>query len=107
MRSVEGDALLLLAGEAALGMDVKRAYATVGEIAEFYPDDVGVVISLMLNRMTLQPGEAAYLETGVMHAHLSGLCLEVMATSDNVLRAGLTNKHVDPEVGLHVRPKLS
>jgi len=81
---------------AALGMDIKRAYRTVVEIAEHHPDDIGVVISLMLNRMTLQPGEAAYLETGVMHAHLSGLCLEVMATSDNVLRAGLTSKHVDP-----------
>jgi len=54
-----------------------------------------VVISLMLNRMTLQPGEAAYLETGVIHAHLSGMCLEVMANSDNVLRAGLTTKHID------------
>jgi mannose-6-phosphate isomerase len=82
---------------AGLGMDIKRAYRTVVEIAEHHPGDVGVVISLMLNRMTLQPGEAAYLETGVMHAHLSGLCLEVMATSDNVLRAGLTNKHVDPQ----------
>ena len=81
---------------ASLGMDIKRAYRTVVEVAEHHPDDIGVVISLMLNRMTLQPGEAAYLETGVMHAHLSGLCLEVMATSDNVLRAGLTSKHVDP-----------
>jgi mannose-6-phosphate isomerase len=81
---------------ATLGMDIKRAYRTVVEIAEHHPDDIGVVISLMLNRMTLQPGEAAYLETGVMHAHLQGLCLEVMATSDNVLRAGLTSKHVDP-----------
>lgn len=80
---------------AELGMDIKRAYATVGEIAPYYPDDVGVVISLMLNRMTLQPGEAAYLETGVMHAHLKGLCVEVMANSDNVLRAGLTPKHID------------
>ena len=82
---------------ASLGMDIKRAYATVVEIAEHHPDDVGVVISLMLNRMTLQPGEAAYLETGVIHAHLRGLCLEVMASSDNVLRAGLTSKHIDPE----------
>jgi mannose-6-phosphate isomerase len=81
---------------ATLGMDIKRAYATAVEIAEDHPDDIGVVISLMLNRMTLQPGEAAYLETGVIHAHLRGLCLEVMATSDNVLRAGLTNKHIDP-----------
>jgi mannose-6-phosphate isomerase len=82
---------------ANLGMDIKRAYATAVEVAEHHPDDIGVVISLMLNRMTLQPGEAAYLETGVIHAHLRGLCLEVMATSDNVLRAGLTNKHIDPE----------
>jgi mannose-6-phosphate isomerase len=81
----------------SLGMDIKRAYATAVEVAEHHPDDVGVVISLMLNRMTLQPGEAAYLETGVIHAHLKGLCLEVMATSDNVLRAGLTSKHIDPE----------
>jgi mannose-6-phosphate isomerase len=80
---------------ASLGMDIKRAYATVVEVAEHHPDDVGVVISLLLNRMTLQPGEAAFLETGVIHAHLRGLCLEVMATSDNVLRAGLTDKHID------------
>jgi len=79
----------------AVEMDIKRAYQTVVEIAEHHPDDVGVVISLMLNRMTLQPGEAAYLETGVIHAHLKGLCLEVMANSDNVLRAGLTSKHID------------
>lgn len=78
-------------------MDVKRAYATAIEVAEHYPGDVGVVISLMLNRMTLQPGEAAYLDTGVIHAHLKGLCLEVMASSDNVLRAGLTGKHIDAE----------
>ena len=80
---------------ASLGLDIKRAYQTAVEISEHYPDDVGVVISLMLNRMTLQPGEAAYLETGVIHAHLKGLCIEVMASSDNVLRAGLTSKHID------------
>lgn len=80
---------------AKLGLDIKRAYATATEISEYYPDDVGVIISLMLNRMTLQPGEAAYLGAGIIHAHLKGLCLEVMASSDNVLRAGLTTKHVD------------
>lgn len=81
---------------ARMGLDIKRAYSTAVEIAEHYPDDVGVVISLMLNRMTLQPGEAAFLGAGIIHAHLKGLCLEVMASSDNVLRAGLTKKHVDP-----------
>ncbi|MCL2541982.1 MAG: mannose-6-phosphate isomerase, class I [Nocardioidaceae bacterium] len=79
-----------------LGIDVKRAYATALMIAEHFPDDVGVLISLMLNRLTLQPGEAAYLEAGIIHAHLSGMCLEVMVSSDNVLRAGLTTKHVAP-----------
>ncbi|MGN6723709.1 MAG: mannose-6-phosphate isomerase, class I [Marmoricola sp.] len=79
------------------GLDVKRAYVTAVELAEAFPNDVGVVISLLLNRMTLQPGEAAFLETGVIHAHLRGMCLEVMASSDNVLRAGLTNKHIDPQ----------
>lgn len=79
------------------GIDVKRAYATVLHIAEHFPGDVGVVVSLLMNRLTLQAGEAAYLEAGIIHAHLSGMCLEVMVSSDNVLRAGLTSKHVEPE----------
>lgn len=77
------------------GIDIKRAYATAVEIAEFFPEDIGTVVSLLLNRLTLQPGEAAFLGTGIIHAHLSGMCLEVMACSDNVLRAGLTTKHID------------
>jgi mannose-6-phosphate isomerase len=79
------------------GFDVKRAYATVLDIADHFPHDVGVVISLTLNRLTLQPGEAAFLGTGLIHAHLRGMCLEVMASSDNVLRAGLTTKSLNPE----------
>ncbi|WGX98531.1 mannose-6-phosphate isomerase, class I [Nocardioides sp. L-11A] len=78
------------------GIDIKRAYATAVEINAHHPGDVGIIVSLLLNRLTLQPGEAAYLGTGIIHAHLSGLCLEVMVSSDNVLRAGLTSKHVDP-----------
>lgn len=78
------------------GIDIKRAYATIIEIAEHFPGDVGVVVSLLMNRLTLQAGEAAYLEAGIIHAHLSGMCLEVMVSSDNVLRAGLTSKHVEP-----------
>lgn len=78
------------------GLDIKRACATAIEIAVSWPGDVGVIVSLLLNRLTLQPGEAAYLDTGIIHAHLRGLCLEVMVSSDNVLRAGLTTKHIDP-----------
>lgn len=79
------------------GIDIKRAYVTAVEIAEYYPDDIGVIISLTLNRLTLQPGEAAFLGAGIIHAHLKGMCLEVMASSDNVLRAGLTTKALDPK----------
>lgn len=79
------------------GLDVRRAYVTACEVAAHHPEDVGVVIAMLMNRMTLQPGEAAYLETGVLHAYLSGLGLEVMVSSDNVLRAGLTSKHIDRE----------
>lgn len=80
-----------------IGVDVRRAYVTATEIAEHYPEDVGVIISLTLNRLTLQPGEAAFLGAGIIHAHLKGMCLEVMAASDNVLRAGLTSKPLNPE----------
>lgn len=80
-----------------VGVDIKRAYVTAVEIADYFPADVGVIISLTLNRLTLQPGEAAFLGAGIIHAHLRGMCLEVMAASDNVLRAGLTTKPLNPE----------
>ena len=77
-------------------IDIKRAYTTVVDIAEDHPDDVGLIVSLLLNRLTLQPGEAAFLADGIIHAHMRGLCVEVMASSDNVLRGGLTSKFVNP-----------
>ncbi len=77
-------------------IDIKRAYTTVVDIAEDHPDDVGLLVSLLLNRLTLQPGEAAFLADGIIHAHMRGLCVEVMAASDNVLRGGLTSKFVNP-----------
>jgi len=58
-----------------------------------------VVIALLLNRLRLQPGEALFLAAGNMHCYLHGTAVEVLASSDNVLRAGLTPKHVDvPEL---------
>lgn len=72
---------------------------TLAELAQAYPGDPGVLISLMLNRVSLQPGQAVYLPAGNVHAYLRGLGVEVMAASDNVLRGGLTPKHVDiPEL---------
>lgn len=65
------------------------------ELAELYPDDPGVLAALMLNIVKLEPGEAIYLPAGQLHAYLDGVGLEIMASSDNVLRGGLTPKHVD------------
>jgi mannose-6-phosphate isomerase len=65
------------------------------ELGERYPGDPGVLASMLLNRITLQPGEALYLPGGNLHAYLFGVGVEIMANSDNVLRGGLTPKHVD------------
>ncbi len=72
---------------------------TVLELGERYPGDAGVLASLLLNRITLAPGEAIFLPAGNLHTYLRGVAFEVMANSDNVLRGGLTPKHVDvPEL---------
>lgn len=72
---------------------------TVLEIAERYPGDIGVLGALLLNHISLRPGEAIHLEAGQLHAYIRGLGVEVMANSDNVLRGGLTSKYVDvPEL---------
>ncbi|MFV8053357.1 mannose-6-phosphate isomerase, class I [Mycobacterium sp. 48b] len=72
---------------------------TVLELGERYPGDAGVLASLLLNRISLRPGEGIYLPAGNLHAYLHGVGVEVMANSDNVLRGGLTPKHVDvPEL---------
>jgi len=65
---------------------------------EQYPDDVGVMCAYLLNYIKLQPGEAVYMAANEPHAYLDGECVEVMATSDNVVRAGLTPKARDTEI---------
>jgi len=90
--------------------DERRWAARLGEL---YPGDIGVVSSLLLNLIRLAPGEAVYLPAGNLHAYLGGIGVEIMASSDNVLRGGLTPKHVDvPELlrvldfrPLHVEPQ--
>ena len=54
-----------------------------------------MLVALLLNHVILQPGEAIYLDAGNLHAYLLGTGVEVMASSDNVVRGGLTNKHID------------
>ncbi|MBC2716244.1 MAG: mannose-6-phosphate isomerase, class I [Desulfobacteraceae bacterium] len=64
-----------------------------------YPSDIGVLSPLFLNLFCLEPGQALFLPAGELHAYLDGLGIELMANSDNVLRGGLTPKHVDvPEL---------
>lgn len=70
-------------------------YALAGDLAGTYPADVGVVVALLLNQVTLAPGEAIFMPAGNLHAYLHGVGVEIMAASDNVLRGGLTPKHVD------------
>ncbi|MEV1027082.1 mannose-6-phosphate isomerase, class I [Streptomyces sp. NPDC050264] len=74
-------------------------YEPYAGIAHHYPGDPGVIAAMLLNYVQLQPGEALFLGAGVPHAYLNGLGVEIMANSDNVLRCGLTPKHVDvPEL---------
>ncbi|MDZ7278507.1 mannose-6-phosphate isomerase [Pantoea eucrina] len=84
-------------------------WQTLNAIAEVYPDDNGLFSPLLLNVVTLQPGEAMFLDAETPHAYLHGVALEIMASSDNVLRAGLTAKFMDvPELlanlAFHAKP---
>jgi mannose-6-phosphate isomerase len=78
------------------GTDIGRGYLTVVEAARIHPSDPGLAVALLMNRLTLEAGSSAFIGPGLIHAHLSGLCLEVMAASDNVFRAGLTTKRINP-----------
>jgi mannose-6-phosphate isomerase len=71
----------------------------VAAIADTYPGDPGVVVALLMNHVVLRRGEGVFLRAGLLHAYISGLGVEIMAASDNVLRGGLTPKRIDvPEL---------
>ncbi|QFZ75993.1 mannose-6-phosphate isomerase, class I [Streptomyces fagopyri] len=95
--------------EAAAACDrLGGEHAPYADIAHHYPGDPGVIAAMLLNHVRLQPGEALFLGAGVPHAYLNGLGVEIMANSDNVLRCGLTPKHVDvPELLRIVRFEAS
>ncbi len=94
----------------------KRVTAEVGDLARVaeaddpvfrwisslqrrYPGDIGILAPIFLNLVCLRPGQAMFLKAGELHAYLEGTGIELMASSDNVLRGGLTTKHVDvPEL---------
>lgn len=79
---------------AVAGHNTPEARLTTALAAE-YPGDPSVVVTLLLNRIVLEPGQALFLGPGNLHAYLHGVAVEVMGASDNVVRGGLTNKHVD------------
>ncbi|MCU5772404.1 mannose-6-phosphate isomerase [Erwiniaceae bacterium BAC15a-03b] len=104
--SLEGEEKSLALGvlTSALNSQQGQPWDTIKAIAEVYPDDSGLFSPLLLNVIELQPGEAMFLFAETPHAYLQGVALEVMANSDNVLRAGLTPKYIDiPELLANVR----
>lgn len=66
-------------------------------LADEHPGDPGAIVSLLMNHRTLEPGESLFVPAAEVHAYLSGVGMEIMTSSDNVLRAGLTHKFIDPE----------
>ncbi len=89
-------------GPAGLMASEREAFRWVARLLELYPGDSGALMPLVLNHIVMRPGEAIFIGSGVMHAYLSGTALEIMANSDNVIRGGLTPKHIDLAELLHV-----
>ena len=89
--AVQEACVRLARGDAEFRREARMAL----ELSERYPGDAGVLAAMLLNLVVLEPGEALYLPAGNLHAYLSGAGVELMANSDNVLRGGLTSKHVD------------
>lgn len=83
----------MLHGQQLRSLTVKEEL--VLQLEKQYPGDIGVLSAFFFNYVKLKPGEALYLAANEPHAYLSGDCVECMATSDNVVRAGLTPKHRD------------
>jgi len=81
---------------ASLGGDsLHEQWEMVRKLESLYPQDVGAYSPLFLNMITLQPGQGLFLPAGTPHAYISGFGAELMTSSDNVIRGGLTSKHVD------------
>jgi len=97
-RSPEVSAVVERITELAVGR-TEPEFAVVARLAADYPRDPGIVVALLLNYVVLKPGQVLYLPAGNIHMYLDGVGIELMAASDNVLRGGLTPKHVDvPEL---------
>lgn len=75
--------------------DFEARFSLAERLNQLYPGDPGVVVAMLMNHMIIKPGEAVFLPAGNIHAYLGGLGVELMSSSDNVLRGGLTPKHID------------
>jgi mannose-6-phosphate isomerase len=100
------DAQKQVTGEALARIDShlqeNPVFKWITALSQTYPGDIGIVSPIILNLTCLQPGEAMFLPAGQLHAYLDGTGIELMANSDNVLRGGLTPKHIDVEELLKV-----
>ncbi|MFP4255520.1 MAG: mannose-6-phosphate isomerase, class I [Desulfobacterales bacterium] len=99
LMTMDKDRRRKITGEAVIRaekMDSPEA-AWIRRLCGFYPDDPGILAPAFLNLTTIEPGEAVFLEPGVLHAYLSGVGMEIMANSDNVVRGGLTKKSIDTQ----------
>jgi len=91
----------MVAALAAGGLPPRRedAYRWSLRLMDVFPGDIGALAPLLLNHVSVEPGQSVFIAPGELHAYLSGTCLEIMANSDNVIRGALTPKHVDlPEL---------
>ena len=112
MMSLETDQKMQVIEEATQnatkGLHQEPAFHWTAKLAAEYPSDIGMLAPLYLNLIQLRPGQALFLPAGELHAYLEGVGIELMANSDNVLRGGLTPKHIDvPELlkVLNFRPR--
>ncbi len=94
-------AIRRVVGQARLDVEDVNSRAGIGSwllcLVEHYGDDPGILAAVLLHFIELRPGEALFLPSGVLHSYLGGTGVEIMAASDNVIRGGLTSKHVDVE----------
>ncbi|MCR2785231.1 MULTISPECIES: mannose-6-phosphate isomerase, class I [unclassified Microbacterium] len=86
---------IIVAVRGAVDAEFAAELTTLRRIADDFPGDPGVVVALLMNHVELRQGEGLFAPAGALHAYQDGLGLELMAASDNVLRGGLTPKHID------------
>ncbi|GAA1926298.1 mannose-6-phosphate isomerase, class I [Microbacterium aoyamense] len=86
---------LIATARSATSPEFDAELALVADLDDLRPGDPGIVVALLMNLVTLRAGEGLFVPAGVLHAYLEGLGVEIMAASDNVLRGGLTPKHID------------